>query len=58
MNFRCIMSLSYRLTFLCNGFIQIHYTSESPVRFLFYEKGCKMVYIHKKNGEKIWNHLK
>lgn len=52
MNFRCIMSLSYRPTFLCNGFVQIHYSSESPVRFLFYEKGCNMVYIHKKNGEK------
>ncbi len=23
---------------LCNVFVQIHYTSESPVRFLFYEK--------------------
>ena len=43
-SFRCIMSLSYRVTFLCNVFVQIHYTSESPVRFLFYEKSCKVVY--------------
>ena len=42
-SFRCIMSLSYRVTFLCNVFVQIHYTSESPVRFLFYEKSCKVV---------------
>ena len=32
------MSLSYRVTFLCTVFVQIHYTSESHVRFLFYEK--------------------
>ena len=43
MSFRCIMSLSYRVTFLCNVLLQIHYTSESPVRFLFYEKSCKVV---------------
>ena len=43
MSFRCIMSLSYRVTFLCNFFVQIHYTAESPVRFLFYEKSCKVV---------------
>ena len=46
MSFRCIMSLSYRVTFLCNVLCQIHYTSESPVRFLFYEKNCKVVYIN------------
>ena len=32
-SFRCIMSLSYRFTFLFNVFVQIHYTSESPVQF-------------------------
>ena len=42
--FRCIMFLSYRVTFLCNVFVQTHYTSESPVRFLFYEKSCKVVF--------------
>ena len=42
-SFRCIMSLSYRVTFLCNVLEQTHYTSESPVRFLFYEKSCKVV---------------
>ena len=31
--FRCIMFLSYRVTFLCNVLCQIHYTSESPVRY-------------------------
>ena len=36
-SFRCIMFLSYRVTFLCNV-SQIHYTSESPVRYFFYEK--------------------
>lgn len=33
MSFHCIMSLSYRFTFLFNVFVQIHYTSESPVQF-------------------------
>lgn len=36
--FRCIMFLSYRVTFLCNVFCQIHYTSESPVRYFFMKK--------------------
>ena len=27
--------LSYRVTFLCNVLCQIHYTSESPVRYFF-----------------------
>ena len=31
--FRCIIFLSYRVTFLCNVLCQIHYTSESPVRY-------------------------
>ena len=44
MSFRCIMSLSYRVTFLCTVFVQIHYTSESHVRFLFYEKVVSGVY--------------
>ena len=39
--FRCIMFLSYRVTFLCNVLGQIHYTSESPVRYFFYEKVVK-----------------
>ena len=42
--FRCIMLLLYRVTFLCNVFVQIHYTSESHVRFLFYEKVVSGVY--------------
>ena len=33
--FRCIMFLSYRVTFLCNVLEQTHYTSESPVRYFF-----------------------
>ena len=36
--FRCIMFLSYRVTFLCNVLGQIHYTSESPVRYFFMKK--------------------
>ena len=31
----------YRVTFLCNVLGQIHYTSESPVRYFFYEKVVK-----------------
>ena len=46
MSFRCIMSLSYRVTFLCTVFVQIHYTSESHVRFLFYEKVVKWCIIN------------
>ena len=38
MSFRCIMSLSYRVTFLCNVLEQTHYTSESPVRYFFMKK--------------------
>ena len=37
-SFRCIMSLSYRVTFLCNVLEQTHYTSESPVRYFFMKK--------------------
>ena len=36
--FRCIMFLSYRVTFLCNVLEQTHYTSESPVRYFFMKK--------------------
>ena len=36
--FRCIMSLSYRVTFLWNVLEQTHYTSESPVRYFFMKK--------------------
>ena len=36
--FRCIMFLPYRFTFLCNILCQIHYTSESPVRYFFMKK--------------------
>ena len=43
--FRCIMFLSYRVTFLCNVLGQIHYTSESPVRYFFYEKVVKWCVI-------------
>ena len=32
-SFRCIMSLSYRVTFLWNVLKQTHYTSESSVRY-------------------------
>ena len=45
--FRCIMFLSYRVTFLCNVLGQIHYTSESPVRYFFYEKVVKWCIIIK-----------
>ena len=45
--FRCIMFLSYRVTFLCNVLGQIHYTSESPVRYFFYEKVVKWWLIRK-----------
>ena len=37
-SFRCIMSLSCRVTFLCNVLEQTHYTSESPVRYFFMKK--------------------
>ena len=40
--FHCIMFLSYRFTFLCNVLGQIHYTSESPIRYFFW-KSCKVV---------------
>ena len=43
--FRCIMFLSYRVTFLCNVLGQIHYTSESPVRYFFYEKVVKWWFL-------------
>ena len=33
MSFHCIMSLSYRVTFLFNVFVQIHYTSEALYNF-------------------------
>ena len=36
--FRYIMFLSYRVTFLCNVLGQIHYTSESPIRYFFMKK--------------------
>ena len=36
--FRYTMFLSYRVTFLCNVLGQIHYTSESPVRYFFMKK--------------------
>ena len=45
--FRYIMFLSYRVTFLCNVLGQIHYTSESPVRYFLW-KSCKVVIIMKK----------
>ena len=49
---RCIMLLSYRVTFLCNVLGQIHYTSESPVRYFFYEKVVKWCYNNKINLKK------
>ena len=49
--FRCIMFLSYRVTFLCNVLGQIHYTSESPVRYFFYEKVVKWCIDIIKNAE-------
>ena len=58
--FRCIMFLSYRVTFLCNVLGQIHYTSESPVRYFFYEKvvkWCKKIYNSNKiKGNKIMSY--
>ena len=38
MSFRCIMSLSYRVTFFRNVLSQTHCTSESPVRLFFMKK--------------------
>jgi len=49
--FRCIMFLSYRVTFLCNVLGQIHYTSESPVRYFFYEKVVKWCFVYKQQME-------
>ena len=47
--FRCIMFLSYRVTFLCNVLCQIHYTSESPVRYFFMkESKSGVLYIDRK----------
>ena len=53
--FRCIMFLSYRVTFLCNVLGQIHYTSESPVRYFFYEKVVKWCYIIQTRQMLFWN---
>ena len=55
--FRCIMFLSYRVTFLCNVLGQIHYTSESPVRYFFYEKVVKWCYLSKYAGLNSVMHL-
>ena len=55
--FRCIMFLSYRVTFLCNVLGQIHYTSESPVRYFFYEKVVKWCYLSKYAGLNSTLHL-
>ena len=41
MCFRCIIVLSYRGTFFLNVIVQIHYTPESPVRFIFLKKVVK-----------------
>lgn len=41
MCFRCIIVLSYRVTFFLNVIVQIHYTPESPVRFIFLKKVVK-----------------
>ena len=35
MNFRCMMSLSYKCTFLCNVLVKSIIQSESLIRFLF-----------------------
>lgn len=41
--------LSYRVTFLCNVLCQIHYTSESPVRYFFMkELKSGVLYIDRK----------
>ena len=55
--FRCIMFLSYRVTFLFNVLGQIHYTSESPVRYFFYEKVVKWCYLSKYAGLNSTLHL-
>ena len=55
--FRCIIFLSYRVTFLCNVLCQIHYTSESPVRYFFYEKVVKWCYLSKYAGLNSTLHL-
>ena len=41
-SFRCIMSLSYRVTFLCIFCWQTNYTPKCPVRY-FFLKSCKVV---------------
>ena len=51
--FRCIMFLSYRVTFLCNVLGQIHYTSESPVRYFFYEKVVKWCFFKKNRNNQV-----
>lgn len=56
MCFHCIIILSYRVTFFLNVIVQIHYTPESPVRFLFLKKvvkWCKKVEQTKKITEDL-----
>ena len=48
MSFRCIMSLSYRITFLCNVLANSLYIRKSCT-IIFYEKVVKWCYIYK-NG--------
>ena len=40
--------LSYRVTFLCNVLCQIHYTSESPVRYFFMKESKSGVLYRRK----------
>lgn len=43
-SFYCIINLTYGITFLCNVFQQVHYTTKYPVRYSFLQKTCKVVY--------------
>ena len=52
--FRCIMFLSYKVTFLCNVLGQIHYTSRKSCTIFFYEKVVKWLLDNKS----IWNNEK
>ena len=42
--FRCIMFLSYRITFLCNVFLSNSLYIRKFCTIFFYEKSCKVVY--------------
>ena len=43
MSFRCIMSLSYRVTFLCNVLDKLIIHQKALYDFFFMKKSCKVV---------------